>query len=220
MGKTPDARLLAAASFVREDAVFADVGTDHAYLPLYLCETKKITRAIAADVAEGPLRMAQTHIDEAGLGAQIETVLTDGLDGILARGVTDVAICGMGGELISSILEREEITDPRLRFILQPQTRAAHLRIWLCTHGFAIEKERIAKDGGRFYAVLLCRYTGENTVLSEREAALGAYNLSHMEEEHVRAYVMAYDAHMEKIAAAKTLTGTKMRNRKDEGNEL
>lgn len=210
---TLDARLCAAASFVRDGAVLADVGTDHAYLPLYLCGTNKIKRAIAADVAEGPLQTAEAHIAALGYGDRIELVLTDGLRGLLSRGVTDITICGMGGELIASILERENITDPSLNFVLQPQTRGAHLRTWLTSHGFEIEKECVARAAGRFYAVLCCRYTGKNTVLSAREAALGAYNLAHTENENVRAYIDAYDTHMERISAARALAGTKTRKK-------
>ena len=215
MGKTLNARLLAAARFVRGGAVLADIGTDHAYLPRYLCKTDHITRAIAADIAKGPLEIAREHVMESGYGDRIELVLTDGRDGIRERGVTDVSICGMGGELIASILEREGISDPSLHLILQPQTRAAHLRHWLSSHGFLIEKECVAKDRGRLYAVLICRYTGESTTLTEREAEIGAYNLLHPENENVRAYIEAYDAQMEKIAREKALAGTKTRKRSE-----
>ena len=99
--KTPDSRLRAAAGFVRQGAVFADIGTDHAYLPVFLCREKRVCHAYACDIVEGPLKSAVAHIEESGFRDLITPVLTDGLTGLDDKGITDIAICGMGGELIA-----------------------------------------------------------------------------------------------------------------------
>ena len=72
---------------VRDGAAVADIGTDHAYLPVYLVECGKIHKAIAADVREGPLENAKGNISKNGFDQQIKTVLSDGLEKIsIVRG--------------------------------------------------------------------------------------------------------------------------------------
>ena len=169
-----DARLLAAASFVRRGAVLADVGTDHAYLPLYLIERGLISRAVAADIGEGPIARARAHVAAAGYADRVETVQTDGLHGLSARGITDIAICGMGGELIARILaDAPFVRDPALRLVLQPMTRAAVLRQYLAENGFAIIAERPCRAAGRVYSCLCAVYDGVFRKLSPAEAEVG-----------------------------------------------
>ena len=98
-------RLCTAASYVRDGAVVADIGTDHAYLPIYLALENKITRAIASDVNEGPISKARENISKYNLDNTIDTCIAKGLDGIDKYSPTDIVICGMGGELIAKILD-------------------------------------------------------------------------------------------------------------------
>ena len=99
-------RLSCAAGFVRQGAVFADIGTDHAYLPLFLLEEGIIERAVCSDINEGPLESARRNAAERGLSDRCAFLLADGACEALALGATDVAICGMGGELIADIVKR------------------------------------------------------------------------------------------------------------------
>ena len=91
-----DARLLSVASLVRRGARFADVGTDHAYLPLYLLEEGMISSAVAADIAEGPLATARANVMASGREGDVTLLLANGLSGMDGLGLTDIAICGMG----------------------------------------------------------------------------------------------------------------------------
>ncbi len=173
-----DARLRAAAAYVRQEAYFADIGTDHAYLPVFLLEEGRISRAIAADIGAGPLKNAAATVREAGYTNQIELVLTDGLAGIENRGVTDIAICGMGGELIASILDAAPfVRNPAVRLILQPMSRPAHLRRYLAETGFIIRSESLCRANGRLYACLCVHYEGTPYALTPAEAELGADNI-------------------------------------------
>ncbi len=174
----PDERLRAAAAFVRQGAVFADIGTDHAYLPVFLCRENRLKHAYACDIVEGPLKSAVSHIKESGLEEMITPVLTDGLAGLDGYGITDIAICGMGGELIADILSRAPfVKNGAVRLILQPMTRARDLRAFLAREGFAVTEECVCRAKGKFYFCLAASYTGVPYSLSRIEEELGAINI-------------------------------------------
>ena len=96
-------RLMSAVSFVR-GGFFADVGTDHAHLPVYLYNTGRICGAVASDINRGPLTVAENNIRENGAAAGVVTQLSDGLAEIERYQPRDIAIFGMGGELIMRII--------------------------------------------------------------------------------------------------------------------
>ena len=176
--KEPDKRLRAAAELVRQGAVFADIGTDHALLPVFLCKTGRIRRAVAADINEGPLAAARKQIEAEDLADTVRLHLADGLSGLENEGLTDIAICGMGGELIVSILENAPfVKDESIRLILQPMTHAADLRQYLAAEGFAIVEERTACAAGKCYFCLAAEYTGTPYAISRVEAAFGPRSL-------------------------------------------
>ena len=173
----PDERLRTAAELVRQGAVFADIGTDHAYLPVFLCETERISRAVAADIGEGPLSVAREHIDAHGLSHRIRTHLADGLAGLEGEGLTDIAICGMGGELIVQILSAAPfLRNKDIRLILQPMTHASDLRYYLAEKGFAILEERLAYAAGKYYFCFAASYTGKPYTIDRLTAELGRGN--------------------------------------------
>ena len=178
-----DARLLAVAELVSDGAYLADVGTDHAYLPIYLAEQGKISRAVASDIHKGPLVSAEKNIREAGFSDRIHTVLTDGLQGLEPYPVTDVAIAGMGGLMIKGILEKASaFKERKVRFILQPMQHIPDLRRYLGENGFAIQKETQATAEGKFYQIILCTYDGVVRKESELALLLGKYNIIHKKE--------------------------------------
>ncbi|MBR2479117.1 MAG: SAM-dependent methyltransferase [Clostridia bacterium] len=179
--KTPagkiDRRLLAAASFVRRGAVFADIGTDHAYLPAFLVSSGVVERAFAADINRGPLDRADENIALSGLADRIETRLTDGLCGLEGLSITDIAICGMGGELIARIInDAPWVRDGRVRLILQPMTKAEVLREYLISHGFRIVDEALA-ESDRVYQIICAEFCGESESYTPLELLLGRHNL-------------------------------------------
>ena len=98
-------RLRTVASFVTEGNSIADIGTDHAYVPIFLAKEGKITKALAMDIKKGPLERAKTHIQKQGLSDMIEVRLSDGLSAFQKGEAETIIISGMGGALIQKILE-------------------------------------------------------------------------------------------------------------------
>lgn len=176
-----DSRLALAASFVREDAVVADIGTDHAYLPIYLLLTKKSRAAIAADINEGPLERARINCEKYGVSKSITLCLANGLQGLPLeeKEVTDIVICGMGGELIASIIDASDYTKKRgVRLILQPMSQHARLREYLCENGFRTVDGTMARAQDRLYQCIVCEYDGQKRKLSPARLVLGEENIN------------------------------------------
>ncbi len=169
-----DKRLRAVSEFIKGD-VLVDVGTDHAKLPVRLCLENRIKRAVATDINKGPLEFADALISENRLEDRIETVLTNGMVGVELSEVTDVSICGMGGELISEILEQSFCLEySHINFVLNPMTRDSELRKYLFRRGFEISKETAVVQSGRVYAVMAASFTGKSSSPSETEILLGS----------------------------------------------
>lgn len=166
-------RLKAVASFVPDGARLADVGTDHAYLPVSLILSGKIPAAIAADLRQGPLNRARATVAEYGLEGKVIFRLCDGLRGIRPEEADAVAIAGMGGETIASILEAAPWVRERcVNLILQPMSSMSDLRLWLADHGYAIREEKLAREGDTLYTIL--RVTaGEMPTLNPAQLCAG-----------------------------------------------
>ena len=171
-------RLRAAADLVREGAYIADVGTDHAYLPIALCLEGRIRGAVASDINEGPILRAREHINEYGLNDRIVTLLADGLDKISTYEPTDILILGMGGELIANIISRAEFTKNRtVHLILQPMTHPEALRKFLADNGYDIVDETFVSEEKKIYQVICAEYTGKIYEYSDVELLLGKKNI-------------------------------------------
>ena len=166
------ARLQSVADQVPQGAAFADIGTDHAYLPVWLLLNGRICHAIAADLREGPLNSARETAEQYGVSRQVSFRLCNGLADISADEVDTIAIAGMGGETIASILEAAPWTRKGKLLLLQPMTSFPDLRLWLQKNGYNIEKETITKEGRRLYTCLTVR-AGQMEELSPAELWVG-----------------------------------------------
>jgi len=172
-------RLAAAASFVRVGSVVADIGTDHAYLPLHLVLNGISPRAVASDVADGPIARAAENVSRYPSAAgKIVLYKADGLSGIEEHSPGDILICGMGGELISWILSGSEyVRDPGIRLILQPMSKEERLRGYLYSSGFDIIDETIVREGVKLYQIIVARYDGKRRDCTEAESMIGKCNI-------------------------------------------
>ena len=203
-------RLQAVADLVSEGLVVADVGTDHGYIPIYLIETEKSSKAFAMDVNKGPLLRAKEHIAEHGLEACIETKLSDGVRALQKGECECVVVAGMGGALTIKIMEEgKDIFRSLKEFVLQPQSELQKVRAYLYQNAYSVVEENMVLDDGKFYpmfrvingqsqeydAIELCYgkllLEQKNTVLKtflEKEKAVKELILSNLEQsfgEHI-----------------------------------
>ena len=170
-------RLRAAAELVRKDAFLADVGTDHAYLPIVLLAEGRIRGGVVSDIHKGPIDRATRHIRACGMADRLDAVLCDGLSGLDAYAPEDICILGMGGELIADILAKAPMTRRAgVRLILQPMTHPERLRRYLCGAGYTVTEEILVRED-RIYQILCAEYTGQTETLTEAEAMFGKRNL-------------------------------------------
>ncbi|MDE6385992.1 MAG: class I SAM-dependent methyltransferase, partial [Eubacterium sp.] len=139
----------------------ADVGCDHGFLPAYLLLNGKIKGAVESDIHEGPLNSCKSLVAEYALQDKIRCVLSDGLQSINADDCTDVAVCGMGGELIADIISACPWAKSKDKhYIFNPMTHPEILRKYLCSNGFEIGRDIIVKEGRHYYSVFDAVYTG------------------------------------------------------------
>lgn len=155
MEKYMTPRLLCITSFAEKGCKVADIGTDHAYIPIWLVAHSIAESAIAMDIKEGPLRRADDNIKKFSLESRISTRLSNGLEKLVAGEVDTVVIAGMGGILINEILEAgKHLGDSVGRYILQPMTAVEETRKYLAENGFCIENEKLAQEEDKIYCVL------------------------------------------------------------------
>ena len=169
-------RLQTIADFVKKDAIVADIGTDHAHIPIYLIENKIISKVYACDINSGPLEKAKENIESFGVKESIVLRLSNGLDKMSNDEVDTIIIAGMGGELIVDILERgRRFFDKKNTFVLSPHTKIDEVRSYLLKNGFEIVREDMCIDEGKFYTVMEAIYTGSNTIYNDKELLYGRY---------------------------------------------
>ena len=155
------ARLNKAASLAEPGYVIADIGTDHAYLPIWLVQENICPSAIAMDVRKGPLERAADNIRMYKMENRIQVRLSDGLKELRPGEVQCVVLAGMGGPLIRDILETSAKTAHSLRsLILQPQSEAGLVRHYLFENGYVIDAEEAVWDAGKYYQMFRARPLG------------------------------------------------------------
>lgn len=166
-------RLETIGSLVPDGCVLADIGTDHAYLPVWLLERGQIKWAIAGDIAAGPCQAARTTIAQHGLQDKVEVRLGSGLS-VLQPGEADcIAIAGMGAATMISIIEADmEVAEAAAVLVLQPMAGAASLRAWLTSHGWQLVDEELVDDAPHFYEII-CARRGAAPAYSAAQLAIG-----------------------------------------------
>lgn len=178
----------------------ADIGSDHALLPLWLLENGKTDSAIAGELGDGPFLRAKEAGLVHGQKKNFSVRQGDGLQVLLPAEVETVVIAGMGGDLIAEILGYSlEKSRSFARYILQPMKHEAVLRKWLTEQGWRIRKERLILENEKYYAAMEV-FPGKNAEkLSDLEVLLGPCLLQ-SKEENVQVWLRRMQQKYERIA--------------------
>lgn len=174
-------RLLTVASMVENDSVVADIGTDHAYIPIYLVEQGVCKKAIAMDVNPGPLERAREHILASGLSEQIVTRLSDGLAKLSENEADTYVIAGMGGPLMVSILARRmDLLQKGKTLVLQPQSEIGEVREFLIHNHYKIIQEEMFYDMEKTYVAMKAIISKESITYTKTQYIFGKLLLENL----------------------------------------
>ena len=170
-------RLKTVAAFLEGVTLLCDIGSDHAYLPVYAIQRGLISSAIAGEVVKGPFESAQQTVQDYVLNDKISVRLGDGLDVVTSKDeVTAISICGMGGELIARILEQGQVKGTltgQERLVLQPNVAEHLLRQWLLEHDYEILEEVVVEDHHRLYEIIVAEKREQSLPLTDTQIKFG-----------------------------------------------
>lgn len=166
---------------VENDSVVADIGTDHAYIPIYLVEQGVCKKAIAMDVNPGPLERAREHILASGLSEQIVTRLSDGLAKLSENEADTYVIAGMGGPLMVSILARRmDLLQKGKTLVLQPQSEIGEVREFLIHNHYKIIREEMFYDMEKTYVAMKAIISKESITYTKTQYIFGKLLLENL----------------------------------------
>lgn len=171
-------RLKCALKYIEKGDVVADIGTDHAYLPIYLVMTDTCKTVYACDINEGPCDRARENLCAYSVSSEaVRVSRRDGIEGLSGLGINKFMIFGMGGELIAHILAGEEMPTGT-RFILNPMTKQEELRRYLYENGYSILDDDTVFSDKKYYQIIYAEKTGKKQPLTDRMILkFGKFNL-------------------------------------------
>lgn len=150
-------RLRAIVNFCDKNKIIADIGTDHGFVPNFLYEEDYNRKIIATDISLNSLNKAIEFSELRGNKGKIEHIVCNGLEKIPP--VNQIIIAGMGGILISKILDRDfEKARQAEKLILQPMQQVDYLRKFLYDKGFKILDEKIVFEDNKFFHIIVANY--------------------------------------------------------------
>ena len=166
-------RLKAVAAKIPPGKIVADIGTDHAKMPLYLVQSGQTSKVIATDINEGPFQRAKAIVGHQGLQDSIEVRLGNGLKALRPGEAQVLVVSGLGGYTIVDIFNASpEVLKEIETLVLSPATHEVEVRKWLRENNWEIIDEGIVEDQGKFYQVIVAQQLpGSNTerVLLEQQ---------------------------------------------------
>lgn len=146
-------RMQTVADLVDEISV-ADIGCDHAHVAIWLA-MHGVKNVVAMDIKSGPLKIAEKNVRAYGLEKVIEVRQSDGMSGLNLGEASCAIIAGMGGELITKILDKGRAhLNKGIHLILQPQSEIHKVREFLLKNKYIITREKMLVEEEKFYNVM------------------------------------------------------------------
>ena len=201
-----NARLKTLATLIRDGAVLADVGTDHAYLAIYMLSEGRITFAHLSDINEEPLNRARRNVSLYSFSDRVDFHLTNGARDLAGLGITDYAIAGMGGELIADIIDSApQLRSEKVNLALQPMTKPEILRAYLYDNGFDIINEKYVADEGKKYVCMRACYVGSPVPYTPADIHFGKECFADKENSGWRDYMSEQYSRLQSVIRGKKL---------------
>ncbi|WP_436853984.1 tRNA (adenine(22)-N(1))-methyltransferase [Staphylococcus caeli] len=176
-------RLKRVSTYIKGNCL-ADIGSDHAYLPIYSIEHGLTQTAIAGEVIKGPYEASLRNVKAHQLNDKIQVRLGDGLSVIQPNdNISTITICGMGGPLIAKILEAgASKLENKPRLILQSNIQSSAIRRLLSKLNYSIIAEEILEEKGHIYEIIVADFANKNTSMTEQEIKFGPKLLQNKSE--------------------------------------
>ena len=189
-------RLAMIADMVIKGEKVADIGADHAILPIYLMENQIASRVIIGELGDGPFLRAWNAVQANSVNNRIDLRQGNGLQVLDYGEVKSVVLAGMGGDTMVEILGHDWNKAASFRrFVFQPMTKAQVLRQRLASRGWIIEEERLGLENGRFFQVIASRPANCPYPLTDLEMEIGATILradDELKREFIQLYMQKY----------------------------
>lgn len=157
----------------------ADIGCDHAFVSIYLMQSKKAENVIAMDVKKGPISIAEDNIKMYGLQDFISVRLSNGFSAVKVGEIDCAIIAGMGGRLIVDILRAGSChMENGINLVLQPQSDIDEVRRYLYENSYKITEEQMLVEEGKYYTIIKAEQSDNVSEYSEVELLYGRYLLN------------------------------------------
>lgn len=199
-----DERLKICADMIPIGSKIADIGTDHGYLPIWLTKNNIIKSAIASDINELPLKQAQKNILKYHVDENVKVRLSNGLDNINENEADVFIIAGMGGNIISEIIQRAKwLKNKNKTLLLQPMSADDDLRRYLYLNNFKIIKEKAVISNKKVYTVIKSNFLNQNINYDDIDIQIGGLRgnipTSKKEAEAAKKYIIRKQRHLNNI---------------------
>ncbi len=190
----------------------ADIGTDHAQIPIQLAQRTTCSPIIAGEKNIGPFKIAKLMISDVGLENKIDLRLGSGLTILRPGEVEWVVIAGMGFKTLIEILEdSEEVARSVSSLVLQPMQGPDVLRHWLRKNRYKIIDEWLVKEDDKLFQIIQIQsgpYVWRDEIFDEVGPILFKKRNPYLVE-HVEALITYHKDVLDKISLNKDTKNNK-----------